>query len=214
MIPLRLTKKQEKHAARAVGISRAVYNLMVDTHNLARTHGYGRWPSPMELEKTFNQLKKDQTFGMSFVIKVSKFVAQGACRDFRHAYNRWRDPQIKARKPSFRKRNTTGTGSFLAASGVDKVKYDGHRRITLPYLGSIKLKRNFPPGIPYEATIRKHLGEWALCLNYWRPPESAEIKTHEAGAADVGIQPLAVDSELNHYLNPKPLYQYLKQLAR
>ena len=214
VIPLRLTKKQEKYAARAVGISRAVYNLMVATHELARSHGHGRWPSPMEMEKTFNQLKKDETFGMSFVTKVSKFVAQGACRNFRDAYNRWLDPEIKARKPAFHKKNTAGTGSFLAASGVEKIKYDGHRRITLPYLGSLKLKRHLPPGIPYEAIIRKHLGRWELCLNYWRPPESAEVKTHEAGAADVGIQPLAVDSELNHYLNPKPLYQYLKQLAR
>ena len=78
----------------------------------------------------------------------------------------------------------------------------------------MKLKRHLPPGIPYEATIRKHLGRWELCLNYWRPPDSAEVKTHAAGAADVGIQPLAVDSELSHYPNPKPLYQYLKQLAR
>lgn len=78
----------------------------------------------------------------------------------------------------------------------------------------MKFKRHLPPGIPYEVTIRKHLGRWELCLNYWRPPDSAEVKTHAAGAADVGIQPLAVDSELSHYPNPKPLYQYLKQLAR
>ena len=220
-IPLSLTKRQQDYAARSVGIARAVYNLMVATHQLARAHGHGLWPSPMELEKLFNELKKgDQSsrpegpLGMAFVTQVSKFVAQGACRDFRNAYNRWRDPEIKANKPAFHKKNNAGTGSFLAASGVDKIKYDGHRRITLPYLGSVKLKRQLPAGIPYEATIRKHLGRWELCLNYWRPPEDAELKTHEAGAADVGIQPLAVDSELNHYLNPKPLYKYLEQLAR
>lgn len=83
VIPLRLTKQQEKYAARAVGISRAVYNLMVATHNCARAHG--PWPTAMEMEKNFNQLKKDETFGMSFVTNVSKFVAQGACRN---AYNR------------------------------------------------------------------------------------------------------------------------------
>ena len=227
VIPLRLTKKQEKYAARAVGIARAVYNLMVATHQLARNHGHGPWPSPMEMEKLFNELKQgdpkkkgesEPTYqgplGMAFVTKVSKFVAQGACRDFRSAYNRWRDPEIKAAKPAFHRKNAAGTGSFLAASGVDKIKYDGHRRITLPYLGSVKLKRSLPRGILYVATIRKHLGKWELCLGYWKPPEGAESKTHEAGAADVGIQPLAVDSELTHYENPKPLYQYLKQLGR
>ena len=60
-----------------------VYNLMVVTHTLARAHGHGLWPTPMEMDKTFNQLKKDDTFGMSFVTRVSKFVAQGACRNFR-----------------------------------------------------------------------------------------------------------------------------------
>ena len=143
--------------------------------------------------------------GMAFVTNVSKFFAQGACRDFRSAYNRWRDPEIKAAKPAFHKKNAARTGSFIDASGVDKIKYDGHRRITLPYLGSVKLKRSLPRGIPYEATIRKHLGQWELCLAHWNPPEGAEVKTHEAGAADVGIQPLAVDSELTHYENPKPL---------
>ena len=170
VIPLRLTKRQEKYSARAVGIARAVYNLMVATHQLARNHGHGPWPSPMEMEKLFNELKQGDPkkkgesepkyqgpLGMAFVTKVSKFVAQGACRDFRSAYNRWRDPEIKAAKPAFHKKNAAGTGSFLAASGVDRIKYDGHRRITLPYLGSVKLKRSLPRGILYEATIRQHL---------------------------------------------------------
>ena len=213
-IPLRLTKRQENYATRCVGISRAVYNTMVATHQMARAHGHGPWPSPMEMEKLFNELKHDPAFGMTFTTEVSKFVAQGACRNFRNAYNRWLAKDLKSDKPVFHKKNASGTGSFLAASGVNKIKYDGHRRITLPYLGSIKLKRELTAGLPYQATIRKRLGQWKLSLNYWKPPEDAELKTHEAGAADVGIQPLAVDSELNHYLNPKPLYKYLEQLAR
>ena len=48
----------EKYSARAVGIARAVYNLMVATHQLARNHGHGPWPSPMEMEKHFNELKQ------------------------------------------------------------------------------------------------------------------------------------------------------------
>ena len=60
--------------------------------------------------------------------------------------------------PSFRKKNLQGTGSFLAASGVDRVKYDGHRRIGLPYLGSVKLNRELPEGIAYEVRIRKENG--------------------------------------------------------
>ena len=76
VIPLGLTKKQEKYTARAVGISRAVYSLMVASHNWAGDYGHSLWPTPMEMEKALNQLKKDDIFGMAFETKVSKFVAK------------------------------------------------------------------------------------------------------------------------------------------
>ena len=48
---------------------------------------------------------------------------------------------------------------------------------------------------------------WWASVNYWKPPVDAEEKTHLCGAVDVGITPLAVDSELVHYDNPKALGQ-------
>ena len=117
-------------------------------------------------------------------------------------------------RPTFRKKNRQGTGSFLAASGVERVKYDGHRRIRLPYLGSVKLKRELPEGIPYEVRIKKENGIWYASINYWKPPVDAEEKTHLCGAVDVGIAPLAVDSELVHYDNPKALCRMLAKLRR
>ena len=64
----------------------------------------------------------------------------------RQPYENWRNPTLNAERPTFKKKNRIGTGSFLAASGVDRVKYDDHRRIRLPYLGSVKLKRELPEG--------------------------------------------------------------------
>ena len=213
-VPVHLTVGQEQYAARAVGIARSVFNLMVATHRSARAQGHGLWPSPMELEKQFNDLKHEPEFGMEYVTEVSKFVAQGACRDFRRADENWRNPTLNAERPTFKKKNRIGTGSFLAASGVDRVKYDDHRRIRLPYLGSVKLKRELPEGIPYEARIKQENGRWYASVNYWTPPVGAEEKTHLCGAVDVGITPLAVDSELVHYENPKVLYRMLAKLQR
>ena len=213
-VPVHLTVRQEKYATRCVGIARAVYNQMVATHRMARVHGEGRWPSPMELENAFNGLKREPEFEMGYATEVSKFVAQGACRDFRRSYENWRNPDLRAAKPSFKKKNRNGTGSFLAASGVDRVQYDGHRRIRLPYLGSVKLKRELPEGMPYEVRIKKQDGQWYASVNYWKPPVVAEEKTHLCGAVDVGITPLAVDSELVHYENPKALYRMLAKLQR
>ena len=214
-VPISLTVRQEQYATRAVGIARSVYNLMVATHQIGPgTRPRLPWPNPMELEKTFNDLKHDPEIGMQYATEVSKFVAQGACRDFRRAYENWRNPELRAARPTFRKKNRQGTGSFLAASGVERVKYDGHRRIRLPYLGSVKLKRELPDGIPYEVRIRKENGCWYASVNYWKPPVDAEEKTHLCGAVDVGIAPLAVDSELVHYDNPKALYRMLAKLRR
>ena len=151
---------------------------------------------------------------MEYATEVSKFVAQGACRDFRRADENWRNPTLNAERPTFQKKNRIGTGAFLAASGVDRVKYDDHRRIRLPYLGSVQLQRELPEGIPYEARIKQENGRWYASVNYWTPPVGAEEKTHLCGAVDVGITPLAVDSELVHYENPKALYRMLAKLQR
>ena len=213
-VPVSLTVKQDQYAARSVGIARAVFNLMVATHRSARAQGHGHGPSPMELEKIFNDLKHEPEFGMEYATEVSKFVAQGACRDFRRADENWRNPTLNAERPTFRKKNRIGTGSFLAASGVDRVKYDDHRRIRLPYLGSVKLKRELPEGIPYEVRIKQENGAWYASVNYWKPPVGTEEKTHLCGAVDVGITPLAVDSELVHYENPRALYRMLAKLQR
>ena len=213
-LPVHLTVRQEQYAARAVGIARSVFNLMVATHRSARAQVHGLWPSPMELEKQFNDLKHEPEFGMEYATEVSKFVAQGACRDFRRADENWRNPTLNAERPTFKKKNRIGTGSFLAASGVDRVKYDDHRRIRLPYLGSVKLQRELPEGIPYEVRIKQENGRWYASVNYWTPPVDAEEKTHLCGAVDVGITPLAVDSELVHYENPKALYRMLAKLQR
>ena len=62
--------------------------------------------------------------------------------------------------------------------------------------------------------IRKENGSWNASVNYWKPPVDAGEKTHLCRAVDVGITPLAVDSQLVHYENPKALGQSLRKLAR
>ena len=64
--------------------------------------------------------------------------------DFGKALANWRNPNIKARAPKFRKRKATGTGSFRAASDTAQIRYNGKRRIQLPGLGSVKLDCTLP----------------------------------------------------------------------
>ena len=212
VVPLRLTVKQQAYCRRAVGVARFVYNLCVATHRFCRTNRLP-WPSWQDLNKEFNACKQEQ---FPFVTEVSYRVAEGAIRDFGTAIANWRDPNTKGRRPTFHKKRLTGTGSFRAAAGVRDIRYNGKRRIQLPYLGSVKLDHTLPKGIIYEAHISFRNGQWLLSINYWKPPvEQPEPDTRtENGAADTGINPSATDSEGATWGNPKAYYQAEQKLGR
>jgi hypothetical protein len=149
VVQLELTARQQRYAKRSVGIARFVYNRLAANAQASRDAGL--WLTPHELEKELNAAKKVRKVKnmdppLGFITTVSKFVAQGACRNYGNSYSRWRNKNLKARKPVFHKKLRTGAGSFLAASGVAVIKYDGHRRIRLPYLGSVRMTRNLPEG--------------------------------------------------------------------
>ena len=204
VVQLELSCRQERYAQRCVGIARFVYNRLVVNDQAGRY--VGLWLTPHELEKEFNAVKHVNP-SLSFVTEVSKFVAQGSCRNYRNARSRWLNPELKARRPVFRKKNRTGTGSFLAASGVNCIQYDGHRRIRLLYIGSVRMTRSLPKGIPYEVTIRKRNGRWYASVAYWQPSMAPpQRETQSVGGVDVGISPLAVDSGGEHP-NPEAHYQ-------
>ena len=212
VVQLELTCRQERYAQRCVGIARFVYNRMVANDQASRDTGL--WLTPHELEKEFNAAKHVNS-ALAFVTEVSKFVAQDACRNYRNARARWLNQKLKARRPVFHKKNRTGTGSFLAASGVKLIHYDGHRRIRLPYLGSVKMTRSLLEGIAHEVTIRKRNGRWYASIAYWKPPIAPpQRETQSVGGVDVGISPLAVDSDSVHYQNPKALDGALRKLRR
>ena len=119
VVQLELTRQQEKYAQRRVGIARFVYNRMVANDQSGRDAGL--WLSPHELEKEFNAAKHINP-ALVFATEVSKFVAQGACRNYRNARARWLNKKLNARRPVFHRKNRTGAGSFLAVSGVKLIQ--------------------------------------------------------------------------------------------
>ena len=98
---------------------------------------------------------------------------------------------------------------------ADHERLIGHRRVRLPCLGSVRMTRPFPEGIPYEVTIRRRHGRWYAAVAYWKPPvDPPQRETQSAGGVDVGINPLAVDSGNTQYENPKGYYAAQKRLRR
>ena len=82
VVQLELTCRQESYAKRSTGIARFVYNRMVANDQAGRDADL--WLTPHELEKEFNVAKQVNP-SLAFVTEVSKFVAQGACRNYRNA---------------------------------------------------------------------------------------------------------------------------------
>ena len=212
IVPIRLSARQQNYCRRAIGIRRYVYNLCVATHAFCRINRLP-WPSWQDLQKAINSAKKEE---FPFVAEVSKFVAEGAAKDFGQAVQNWQHTNNRSRRPNFKKKRLTGTGAFLAASGVKTIKYDGKRRIKLPYLGSVKLAHTLPQGVYYEARISFRNGQWLLSFNYWKPPVKQPMPDNRiaAGGVDTGINPHATDSEGQTWENPKAYYQAEKKLRR
>ena len=123
VMPVRLTKRQEAYARRAIGIARFTYNLCVATHRFCRTNRL-TWPSWQDLNKAVNETKQHD---FPFLKEVSYRVVDGSVRDFGSVLSNWRDPNHQARRPTFKKKRLTGTGSFRAAGAVREIKYDGKR---------------------------------------------------------------------------------------
>lgn len=210
-VPVHLTKRQEGYCRRAVGIARFCYNLAVATHRFCRTNRL-RPPSWMDINKEFNAVKRAE---YPFATEVASRVAEGAFMDFGRALANWRNRDLKARAPTFKKKRATGSGSFLAASGVDQLRYNEKRRIQLPGLGSVKLACTLPKGIPHEARIKRENGRWMLSVQYWREPEPKPKPDHRRrGAVDTGINPLGTDSDGEVFPNPKAYYSQERKLRR
>lgn len=211
-VPIELTVAQAEYSRKAVNISRFVYNLAAATHRFHRRNRLP-WPATGDLRKAFNACKRED---FPWVLEVSKWVATGAFNDFDHALKRWRNKTLRSGPPQFKKKKRTGAGGFLADAGAESIKYDGNRRIKLAMLGSVRMSRRLPPGlIPYQAHIKYKNGRWHLSLACWKAPVAPPRRENQAaGGVDVGLTPLAVDSDGNRWENPQPYAANLKKLRR
>ena len=208
---MRLTKRQEAYCKRAVGIARFCYNLAVATHRFCIANQL-RQPGWMDVYKEFNKVKHE---GYPFSTEVSVKVAEGAFMDFGKALANWRNRDLRSRAPRFKKKKATETGTFRAASGVDHIAYRGKRRIQLLGLGSVKLACTLPKGIVHEARIKRENGRSLLSVQYWKEPEPKQRPDRRrTGAVDVGINPLAVDSDGEVFENPRAHLTQERKLRR
>lgn len=96
----------------------------------------------------------------------------------------------------FHAKRATGSGAFLAASGVQTIRYDGHHRLRLPYNGSARLRHGLPSGaVVSKVTIRRLNDSLYASLSLRVPDKTQEHKPQPAGGLNVGISPLVAESD-------------------
>ena len=100
--------------------------------------------------------------------RVSKFVAQGACQDFRRAYEN-ANPELKAARPSFKRKNRLARPPPAFAHGWPAYQV----------AGSVKLVR-LPDGIPYEVRISRQNAAGSVSTTGSRPSASRRKPTSAA----------------------------------
>ena len=209
VVPLRLTNRQEAYASRCIGVSRSVYNIMVAGSRLHKS-ALGTWPNALKMRNELVAMKKELP-EFAYLGEVSKFVLEGAAENYATAVRNACNPSLKAKAPAFRKRRATGAGSFLAAGSVGVARYDGKRGLRLPYLGKVRLVSPLREHAEISrVVISKRNGKWYASLNLRAAPPELDSFEYLYGGVDVGIAPLAVDSDGSfdegiEYENPKAL---------
>ena len=72
-----------------------------------------------------------------------------------------------------------------------------HRRIKLPYLGSVKLDHTLPQGIIYEAHISFRNGQWLLSIGWWE----AQRRIDQLHRRIVGMRKNAQHLMTSHFVH-------------
>ena len=232
VVPVRLTRAQEDACRRFIGSDRYAYNAFVAAARMClvqfdANHSQFKksdlFPSGYDLIKAFRALKNDNAEGFDWWNEIPNWVLEGARLRYEAARRNWLDKSHPSRRPKFRSRKATGTGSFLAAWAHPIVRMDGHKRIIIPgwrkrRLGTLNLRRELPTGAEIKSVRIKYDNQrWYASLSLCVPPKAADPETQAVGGMDVGITPLAAETNgANHTIweNPKALYRHEKRLAK
>lgn len=197
-------RKQISYFRQAGGIRRFVWNWCLAEWQ--RAYRAGEKPTMYGVKKRFNAAKPE------FCYEVTKFAAEYAVRALGDAYKNFWNPRMRAGYPRFKRKGKT-PNSFVAATGAF-CKVQG-RKVWVPKLGWVKMREQLRfTGKLLRITISERAGRWyaAIAVETERP--AVERKIQAFGGLDVGINPLAVESDGTRWENPKALDRLQKRKAR
>ena len=197
--------EQRDYFVRACGTARFAYNWgLAEWRRMANA---SEKPTRFKIDKFLNSIKHDQ---FSWMADVTKWATQGAILNLGIAYANFFDPALDFGKPKFKKKGKC-KDSFIAAVSHE-VKMEG-KHIWIPKLGWVKLSQRLRfSGRIRRVTISRTADHWYAAINIETPWELPCRENQADGGLDVGIDPLAVESDGTRWGNPRPLKTSLKNL--
>lgn len=200
------SEEQAKQIDFTIGSCRFIYNQMLSRQKKV----YARRGEHLSYEDMQNLLPSMKGY-LPWLKRADSQALKYACRQLHDAYKRffkglgWM-PKFKSKKTSSGQSYTTTHASSIHV--LDDA-------VQLPILGIVPCKglRKID-GTISKATIRKtHSGKYFVSILYNVEVEDPVPVSGEIGL-DVGIKDFAVDSNGNHYENPKYLQKSMKKLRR
>ncbi|MXZ22831.1 MAG: IS200/IS605 family element transposase accessory protein TnpB [Caldilineaceae bacterium SB0661_bin_32] len=200
------TRQQEQHFVQACGTARFAYNWGLAEWK--RLYQAGMKPNARQLDKRLNAIKQAR---FPWMYEASKWAAQMALQNLGNAFKNFFSRRGKY--PRFKKKGRAAL-SFVCAVGIQEIKVRD-KRLWVPKLGWVKMRQRLRfEGKPLRVTISKTADQWYAAIGVemtWVVP----VRKNQAdGGLDVGISPLAVESDGTRWENPQALNKELRKLRR
>ena len=194
--------------ARHAGYARFAYNWALADFKAGLDAD--EWRGDRTLRPRWNAAKHAVAPWCGAMLQV---VAKNAIRDLGRAVDNWKNPKLRARFPSFKRRG--GRQAFRLDNGPDTVHIEG-QRLHAGRLGCIRMREALRfEGRILGAVVSRTAQRWFVSVTV---EDGVDLPgEHEAVGAigvDVGIMTLAACSDGVTYENPKAHEAALRKLRR
>lgn len=208
VIRLRPTVKQEVFFRKSCGTARFAYNWALAEWN--RQYEVGKSPDSYALQKKLVAIK-DVEF--PWMREVAAVPAGNAILALGIAFKNFFRHLKTGEKPGYPKFKRKGVRERFSPWNMDNIRVDGSR-VFIPKLGWVKMRQPLRfEGRFVEGVISERAGVWFLSITV--ETEVSKEKTGDAVIGiDLGCKELAVTSDGERFVGPKPYRRLQGKLAR
>ena len=214
------TPEQDILMRRTIGCTRKVYNLMLaekqEIYQLFK-NGFITKDEQKQENKSVTPAKYKKDKDLAYLKEVDSLALSNAQMDLNSAHKNFFES--RAAFPKFKSKNKV-KWSYKTNSVNNSVRFvENDKYLKLPKVGNVRIKKHRATyGKLKSATITlERSGKWYVSVLFDEGDYDYVEKLPSTGSVvglDLGVKELAIDSNGNHYANPKFVYKYSKQLAK